>query len=203
MDRTIRILVFVAFSLLIYILLKRLTSRKISSKEVALLSIFTALTAIATIVIRIPISATGGYFNFGETVIYTAAFLFGGYTAGFVGGVGSAMADLWGFPLFAPITLVVKAAEGYIVGRIYETNYFPLGKRTDTRVKIFAGTIGGIVMVCGYFIGEVFIYGPVLGGEAISASAAAVELPVNLLQMVSGIILATIITRKIRLPFGA
>jgi uncharacterized membrane protein len=200
MEPEIRILVFVVFSLIIYILLKRLTSRKISSKEVALLSIFTALTAIATIVIRVPISATGGYFNFGEIVIYTAAFLFCSYTASFIGGVGSAMADLWGFPLFAPITLVVKATEGYIVGKIYEKNYFPFGEKTETRVKIFAGTVGGLMMVLGYFVGEVLIYGPILGGEQISAGAAATEIPVNFLQMVAGIIVATLITHKIKLP---
>jgi len=199
MDPKIRIITFVVFSLLVYILMKKLTKRKISSKEVAMLGIFTALTTTATIVIRIPIGATGGYFNFGEIVIYTVAFLFGGYTASFVGGIGSAIADLWGFPLFAPITLVVKAVEGYLVGYIYEKKYVPFRKKTETRIKIFAGTIGGLVMVFGYFIGEVLIYGPVLGGEHISAGAAAAEVPVNILQMISGVIVATIITKKIKL----
>jgi len=198
MEPEIRILTFVVFALLVYILLKKLTKKKISSKEIAILGIFTALTAVATAFIRIPISATGGYFNFGEIVIYTAAFLFGGYTASFVGGIGSAIADLWGFPLFAPITLVVKAVEGYLVGYIYEKKYVPFGKKTDTRVKIFAGIIGGLVMVLGYFVGEVLIYGPILGGEHISAGAAAIEVPVNILQMTAGIIVAIFITKKIK-----
>ncbi|MEA1993136.1 MAG: ECF transporter S component [Euryarchaeota archaeon] len=199
MDPEIRIITFVVFSLLVYALMKKLTKKKISSKEVAMLGIFTALTAIATMFLRIPISATGGYFNFGETIIYTAAFLFGSYTASFVGGIGSAIADLWGFPFFAPITLVVKAVEGYLVGRIYEKKHLPFGKKTDRRIKIFAGAVGGTFMVIGYFIGEIFIY-KMIGGESISIQAAAIEVPINILQMVSGITLATIITEKIKLP---
>nr|HOP09611.1 ECF transporter S component [Candidatus Methanofastidiosa archaeon] len=83
------------------------------SRDIAIRASFTALVFIATAIIPpIPIAATGGYFNFGETAIYITAFLFGGITAGFAGGVGSALADLYlGFGSFAPITFVVKGVE--------------------------------------------------------------------------------------------
>ena len=61
--------------------------------------------------------ATGGYFNLGEAVIYLAAIVSGPLTAAIAGGVGAALADLsTGYGIFAPGTLVIKFAEGYLAG---------------------------------------------------------------------------------------
>ncbi|MCW4011175.1 MAG: ECF transporter S component [Candidatus Bathyarchaeota archaeon] len=82
------------------------------------LSIFTALVFVATTLIRIPIPATGGYFNFGDGIIFAAALLYGPLVGGFAGGVGAAIADAIGFPIFAPGTLLIKLCEGAVAGYV-------------------------------------------------------------------------------------
>jgi len=84
------------------------------------LAIFTALVLVATIAIQLYIPATGGYFNLGESMIYVAAILGGPVVAAVAGGVGAALADvLSAYTVFAPGTLVIKAAEGFVVGYLY------------------------------------------------------------------------------------
>jgi uncharacterized membrane protein len=81
------------------------------------ISIFTALVFVATVIIRVPIAATGGYFNFGDSVIYVAALLFGPLVGGLAGGIGASIADIiGGYLIFAPGTFIIKLFEGIITG---------------------------------------------------------------------------------------
>jgi uncharacterized membrane protein len=81
------------------------------------ISIFTALVFVATVIIRVPIAATGGYFNFGDSVIYVAALLFGPLVGGLAGGIGASIADIiGGYLIFAPGTCIIKLFEGIITG---------------------------------------------------------------------------------------
>lgn len=85
--------------------------------QLALIAVSTSLVCAVTMVFSIYVPTTRGFFNIGETVIYTAALLFGPITGAFAGGVGSAFADLLlGYWYYAPATLVVKAVEGGFVG---------------------------------------------------------------------------------------
>ncbi len=152
------------------------------SKDIAIRALFTAFVCVATMVLVVPIPATGGYFNLGETVIYIAAMLFGGVVGGFVGGIGSALADLLlGFSAFAPITLVVKGIEGFVVGTIAY-------KKKTLQYKVIALSCGGVVLVLGYFLAEVYLFG---------YPAALSEIPLNVLQFVSGAVLSLIIVNAI------
>ncbi|MDZ4121787.1 MAG: ECF transporter S component, partial [Candidatus Cloacimonadaceae bacterium] len=75
----------------------------------------TIVVMVATLLIRIPLPGKG-YFNFGDAVVVFAG-LYGGKKVGLIaGGIGSAMADLIGFPIFVPITLVAKGLEGWLCG---------------------------------------------------------------------------------------
>ncbi len=87
-------------------------------------ALFTALVFVATVVLQVYVPATRGYFNLGETAIYTIAAISPPLVAGFAGGVGSAIADLvTGYGVFAPGTLVIKGVEGalvaYLIRRLY------------------------------------------------------------------------------------
>jgi uncharacterized membrane protein len=82
------------------------------------ISIFTALVFVATTIIRVTIPATGGYFNFGDSVIFAAAILYGPLVGGLSGGIGAAIADAIGYPIFAPGTLIIKLCEGAITGYV-------------------------------------------------------------------------------------
>ena len=139
----------------------------------ALAAVFTALVCVATMMFILYVPATEGYFNLGETMVYTAAILLGPYIGAIAGGVGSALADvLLGFSIYAPATLVIKAAEGFVVGfltrrgaRVSET-----GRRyLATAASILAGSLLGSIGAH-YYSGEVTItIGP--GGQG------SVELP--------------------------
>lgn len=88
---------------------------------IVITALFTALTYLATVIFVFPITVSGGGLFLGEMVIYIAAFAFGPYVAGFAGGVGSALADIFSgaYAAWFPGTLVIKFAEGFIVGYLF------------------------------------------------------------------------------------
>jgi uncharacterized membrane protein len=92
-----------------------------SSLLIVISGLMTALTAAATIIVSIYIPGSGGFFNTGESLVYTTAILFGPFVGAFAGGVGSMMADIYlGFDQFAPGTLLIKGCEGFIVGSVVQ-----------------------------------------------------------------------------------
>lgn len=87
------------------------------TRELSITCAFTALVCVATVGFTVYVPSTKGYFNIGETMIYTAALLFGPSVGAFAGGVGSMFADLLlGYYYYAPATLLIKALEGFTVG---------------------------------------------------------------------------------------
>lgn len=97
----------------------KLSQQFLNSKPIklAISAIFTSLVFAATIVFSSYVPQTTGFFNIGETMVYTTAILFGPLVGAFAGGVGSMFADVFlGYPHFAPATLIIKGCEGGIVG---------------------------------------------------------------------------------------
>ncbi|NJE54322.1 ECF transporter S component [Thermococcus sp. 21S9] len=165
----------------LYIWLNREKFRSVN--VVAVAGISTALVAVATKVVNIPVPATNGYINFGDTMVMFVAMLFGPVIGAFAGGVGSALGDvISGYPGWAPITLIIKGIEGLAVGYIAQ-------KLEGTAGLVVAGTIGGILMVSGYFLFEYYAFG---------FTAAYSELPGNLVQAVTGIIVGTGLANAIK-----
>lgn len=122
------------------------------TKELTLLALFIALVTVATIAIRVPVPATGGYINIGDTIIMFVALLFGKRYGGICGGLGSALADvIGGYMQYALITLVVKGLEGFLIGFLFEI---------FKKKKVFAPVVclfGAVLMVAGYFVAEATI----------------------------------------------
>lgn len=131
----------------------------------------TVLVTVCTMLIRIPI-AGGGYFNFGDVMIVFVGLYAGKRTGAIAGGLGSAIADLIGFPLFMPITLVAKGLEGFICGFAHQK------KTASTFIFPILGTT---VMVLGYFAGSWLL--PQLG-----KAVALADLPGNLIQALAGVV---------------
>lgn len=132
---------------------------------------FTVLVMVTTLLIRIPIPG-GGYFNFGDVIIVFCG-LYAGKKAGMIaGGIGSALADLIGFPIFAPITLIAKGLLGLFAG---------LAKDCQSAMRYVYPAIGGLIMVIVYFFGTWIL--PQMGKVA-----ALADLPANLLQATLGYI---------------
>lgn len=121
------------------------------------MALSTALVLAATVIINIYVPATRGYFNLGETMIYLVALLFDPLTAAFAGGVGSALADVvLGYTIYAPATLVIKAAEGALASTLVRR----LRGRQRGIFALSMGTVAAyfiVILVIGYtlFVGEV------------------------------------------------
>jgi len=122
---------------------------------VALTAVFTALTAVVTLTIRIPFPATAGYFNLGDALVMLSGILIGPIGGFIAGGLGSALADLVGYPHFAPVTLIVKGCEGLIVGLFSHS-----GRARRIGVRDVAGLVlGAAAMLLGYLSAETLICG--------------------------------------------
>lgn len=152
--------------------------------KLALTAGLAATTTVATMLIQIPIPPTRGYLNFGEILVFTSALLFGRYVGGLAGGIGSAMADIiTGYGYFAPYTLIVKGLEGLLAGTIRD------GK--STRRDMLGWFAGAVAMVTGYFLVETYVMG-------FGVPAALVEVPSNIIQVLSGGIIAIPLVRGLR-----
>ena len=123
--------------------------------------VFAALVCVVTISFTVSIPITGGYFNLGEVLIYVAALSFGPLAGAFAGGVGAAIADALLAPQFAPGTLVVKGAEGAIVGFLGKKR---VGQTTKSRWRfytVFLGAAVGVLLAATgaiYYSGTVDVY---------------------------------------------
>lgn len=138
--------------------------------QISLMAIMAALVAVGTFVIRIP-NPMGGYFNVGDVMIFVAALTFNPLVGGFAGGVGSAIADAIGFPVFVIPTLIIKGLEGLIAGAV--------SNRKSMFRDVLAVIVAGCEMIVGYFLVEWLVLQWGLGG-------ALAEVPTNVAQIVVG-----------------
>ena len=119
------------------------------TREVAAAAIFTAFVFAVTFSFSATTS-TGGYFDVGEIMVYITALVMGPYVGAFAGGVGSMFSDALLAPQFAPGTLVIKGAEGFIVGYLAQKGFrgFPEGVQKRLGL-ILAAIVGAIVIAIG------------------------------------------------------
>jgi len=157
----------------------------LNTRQVAAIGVMGALATIATMMFAFPIPATSGYFNLGDSIVIITSLTFGPLVGALAGGLGSGLADLLGgWYNWVIFTTVIKGAEGYIVGY--------LAGNPDTRTMkktVIAWLVGGAVMVGGYFVVQVFMYG---------FSAALSELPFNMVQMIVAGILGIPISNALK-----
>lgn len=120
--------------------------------RVGIVGVLTALAALGTLLIRIPIPATTGYFNIGDVFVMLAGLWLGPLAGLVVGAIGPALADAIGFPQFILATAVTKGLEGFIVGSVAGPQSKAYGR------KVAAVIAGSATIVAGYFVFEAFIY---------------------------------------------
>ncbi|MFC1804161.1 ECF transporter S component [Thermoproteota archaeon] len=122
-----------------------------SSREIAVVAVFSALTAVITGTTGLVLpSPTGGYTHVGDTAIYVAALLFGAKVGGLVGVIGPVAADiLVGYPRWF-VTVLAHGTQGYIAG---------LGKGRGAVSQVLLLALSGFVMATCYFFVNIFIKG--------------------------------------------
>lgn len=137
-------------------------------------ALFTALTAVCTAYISVPMPGGAGYVHFGDAVIMLAASLLPFPYALFVGAIGGAIADLIVFPVYAPFTFVVKL----LLALCYSSKK---DKIVASR-NIIAFIPTAIITIGGYYLTEVFLsdnwVSPLLG-----------TMPGNAVQVIGSIVI--------------
>ena len=149
--------------------------RRRTSERVALTALGTALICIATRVFQIPIPL--GYAHLGNCVILLFAVYFDPVTGGLSAALGSALADLLSFPVWALPTLLIKGVMGAVCAVIAKKR----GEQGRIRsVRALLACLAAIgIMVSGYFLAGSFLYG--------SFAAGAAQIPGLALEGVVGI----------------
>lgn len=121
----------------------------LSSVEIATVSVFSAIYAIAILLVVIP-SPTGGYTHIGDVIVFIAALLFGYKVGGLVGIIGSVVADLYtGYSRWF-VSILAHGLEGVFAG---------LAKGRSLRFQILMCVMGGFLMASTYFLVNIFIKG--------------------------------------------
>lgn len=152
-------------------------------KKIVMTALFAALACVATMSIRIPTPGTGGYIHPGDAIVILSGVILGPVWGLLAAGIGSAMADLLGgYFVYVPITFAVKGIVAFAAGMIYQR----VGKTPKSRyTAVVLGGIADIIFVAGgYFLCEIPLYG---------ASSAAASVPANLIQGISGLIIAFVL----------
>ena len=159
--------------------------------KAATLAILTAVTAVFTILIRIPIPATKGYFNFSDVAVFFAAFSFGPITAAVAGGLGTALADIIsGYAQWAPISLFAHGVEGLLAALIVRAARRSEGQSSLVAVGWWiAGGIAGSIWMIGAYLG---------GGYLLAGAGALAEVGFNVVQCGVGITVGVVLTLSIR-----
>ena len=155
-------------------------------RKLVLAALLAALTAVATMIIRIP-TPTQGYIHLGDGMV-----LLGPGLGALAAGIGSMMADLiGGYMAWVPGTFAIKALTALLGGWLYH-RMAGKGMNTITRV-VLCGIPAEIIMVLGYFVYEVGM--EVVMGSSMGAAAAAVVLgvPMNIVQGIAGIIVGAVL----------
>ena len=84
-------------------------------RRLVLAALFAALCTVMTLVIQVP-SPMQGYVNLGDCAVLLSAWILGPGLGCAAAGIGSMLADLLGYPLYAPGTLVVKGLMALAAG---------------------------------------------------------------------------------------
>lgn len=162
--------------------------KHITTFKLVITALFAALICVSTMLIQIPIPATGGYANLGDGVILMCSFLVHPACAVIAAGLGSALADiLAGYVAFAPGTLVIKAGLALIASLLFTRFGLNRPPRTSLLVMILAGVLSETFMVLGYFVYEAVFMGAGLGaagaiwgniGQAVTALIVSCASPI-------------------------
>ena len=160
------------------------TYSKTSKKTLDLImtSMLVALVFLSTFFlnIKLPISVNGGLVHLGTGMLFIASILFGPKKGALAGAIGMGLFDLvGGWLLWAPITIVARGLQGFIVGKIAWSN----GRKGSSLALNVTATIVSIpFMIAVYYFGEVILYGNWI--------VPLTSIPGDLLQNALGMIIA-------------
>lgn len=157
---------------------------------------FAAFTCVATMIIRIPITVTGGYIHPGDALVILCGVFLGPGWGFLAAGIGSMLADLiGGYFIYVPITFVIKGLVALVSGLVYRH------AGSGMKRKMIAVGIGGVadlvLVTLLYALAESFMYG---------TAAAVAGMGANAIQGLAGLVLSLVLYplfEKARVAIGA
>lgn len=157
--------------------------KNLTTKKLVVTALFTALTMVATMFIRVPLPL--GYVNLGDAFVLLSVFILSPILGTVAAGVGSALADLFGYITYAPGMLIIKTAMAIVAYLLYAL----ILKATKKALlaEIVGGVAGTIIMAFGYFFYETMFFS--------TMAVAIVNVPWNLIQGAIGVVISTVVMR--------
>lgn len=150
--------------------------------DLIITAMLVSLVFVATVFlnIKLPITANGGLVHLGTAMLFIASILYGPKKGALAGAIGMGLFDVvGGWMLWAPITIVARGLQGYIVGKIAWAN----GRNGNSMGLNIAATIVSIpFMIAVYYVGEGILYSNWI--------APLASIPGDLLQNALGMIVA-------------
>lgn len=165
--------------------------RILSTKDLVLTSLMTALVFLAGSIIKVP--SVGGFVHIGDCMVFLSVIVLGKKKGTVASAFGMLLVDaMGGYYMWAPFTFIIKGAMAYIAGTIIEklsdgrdTNYFK-------KEYILAFLVSGVFMIIGYFMAGTIIAGLLTEKIGIlqGFSYAAKDILGNIIQVTTGIAIA-------------
>ena len=153
---------------------------KSNTKKLTITALMMAIICLSTMFLGFPILY--GYVNLGDAAIFLAAFILGPKYGLIAAALGASIADYsLGYTQYMLTTFVVKGIMAFLAGRVRD--------KSNT-TKVVSCIIGGLIMVAGYYITEVIIYG--------SKISPLANIPWNTLQFIIGMVIALILIKPLK-----
>ena len=151
------------------------------TKKLVISALFAALAFVATRFFAFPLPLGYGYANLGDCFAFLAGFCLGGPWGAAAAGVGISLADILSpYIIYAPVTFVIKALIalcGALAVKFVKNN------KLDIAIIAAFSVLGEAIMVLGYLLFELAIYG----------TSAILSVPGNLTQAGVGIVTSTLL----------
>lgn len=158
--------------------------------KICVTAMFAALICVATMLIRIP-SPLGGYVNFGDCFILVAAWVLGPVYGFAAGGIGSALADAFGYAHYIPGTFVIKGLIAVAAALIVHA-FIRRGDKLRTVGYAAGAVVSEIWMIAGYYLYEALFLGMGFSGAWSGVGGNAVQ---GAFGAAAGVVLIRIIVR--------
>lgn len=156
---------------------------KLNVKNMMYISMITAATLALSMLVIIPVPATGGLVTLLDAGVYIAGLLYGGFGGGFVGAMTGLLIDLFsGYVVWAPFSFVIHGLQGLVFG------YWMSKYGQGTKQVIIGLMLANIVMIIGYAFANEHLYGT---GTGIAS------LPGNILQTGFGTLVVVMFKSKL------
>ena len=157
------------------------TATRAKTMDLVLTAILSTLVLVTTMFINIKLPiGQGGLIHLGTATLFIVAILFGPKKGALAGAIGMGLFDIiGGYAIWAPTTIVARALQGYIVGKIAWSG----GHQGDNvRLNILAAVASTPVMLAVYYIGQGLMYN--------NWVAPLASIPGDIIQSVVGLLIA-------------